>query len=433
MNPTEVAPRERRTRRILMTLTLSLAVGGLGWVAWESSRMRPSLDGVIDLAEAGRFDEAEARVRSYLAAGPEDYAADLLLAQVLLKRPDSASDRAEPGHSAPARAALEVLARVRPVNDDMAVALALNRGRALDRLLRFEEAEAAWLEALKISPTAPEAGWHLLNLYYLEGRDEEARRLALRLHRVEPDPHDRVLLLLELVKADARPPAPGSIIKLFDPVVRAHPDGLHAATTLGLARVRAGEVEDGIELLRRVVRSHPERAEAWDALFTGLDESGQIDVLEEEVDRLPAGVSEAPSLLKHRARVAQERHRWKEAVELLRAAQKAEPYNRNIEYRLSRALRHTGEGAEAERIKERLVARDVAIQQLRPLYDQATETRGLGIVPQPVLYQRIADARERMQLPDEARAWHRLVLATDPQNTESRAALTRLGEGNDLR
>src|SRR5262249_58704670 len=132
----------------------------------------------------------------------------------------------------------------------MAVTLQLCRGRALDRLLRFSEAEAAWLEALKADPAAPEAGWHLLNLYYLQGREEEARRLALRLYEVEPDPHDRVLLLLELVRPDARPPAPGSIVKLLEPAVRQHPDDLQSAVALGLARVRAGQVDAAIDDLR---------------------------------------------------------------------------------------------------------------------------------------------------------------------------------------
>src|SRR5947208_8297296 len=110
----------------------------------------------------------------------------------------------------------------------MAATLDLCRGMALGRLLRFDEAEAAWLEALKVDLTAPEVGWNVLRLYYLQGREEDARRLALRLFRAEPDPHDRVMLLLELLRPDARPPAPGSIVKLFAPVVRRHPDALQS-------------------------------------------------------------------------------------------------------------------------------------------------------------------------------------------------------------
>jgi Flp pilus assembly protein TadD len=292
--------------------------------------------------------------------------------------------------------------------------------------LRLDEAEAAWLEALKIDPTAPEAGWNLLNLYYLQGREDEARRLVPRLYRVEPDPHDRVLLLLELLRYDARPPAPGSLVKWFEPVVRQNPGDLYSAMALGLALVRSSQIDEGIEQLRRVIQTHPDRIEPWDCLLTGLDETGQVDVMQEELERLPAGLLESPRLTKHRARLAHG-SRWKEAVELYRQAQAAEPYNRVVEYRLSRALRHVGETAEAEQIEQRVRLRDVAIQELRPLYDQATETPSLGYRPHPELYQRIADVRERMQLPEEARTWQRLVLRHDPKNEVSLAALARLG------
>ena len=221
--------------------------------------------------------------------------------------------------------ALDHLDRVRPRNPSMAVMFHLCRGDALNRLMRFDEAEAAWLEALRIDPTAPEVGWNLLTLYYVQGREEEARRLALRLYRVEPDPHDRASLLLELLRRDVRTPAPGSIEKILEPVVRQNPGDFYSGLAMGLALTRANKVELGIDQLRRVVQTHPDRVEAWDGLLTGLDESGQVDVMEEELERLPAALSEAPRLLKHRARIAQDANRWNEAVDLFRRARPKSP------------------------------------------------------------------------------------------------------------
>jgi hypothetical protein len=152
--------------------------------------------------------------------------------------------------------------------------------------------------------------------------------------------------------------------------------------------------------------------------------------MEEEIERLPVEVAGSPRLLKHRGRIAQGR-RWKEAVDLYRRAQAAEPYNRVIEYRLSRALRHVGGDAEADRIEQRLIRRDVAIQELRPLFDQVTAATDVPAHDKAALYQRIAETRERMQLPEEACAWHRLVLEREPQNQESLAALARLGSRSD--
>jgi tetratricopeptide (TPR) repeat protein len=349
-----------------------------------------------------------------------------LLAQILLKRPDpppTPVDRPSPG---PGREALEHLNRVCPYNAAMSVLVQLNRGKALYRLLKLDQAEAAWLETLRLDPTSAEAGWSLLDLYYLEGREDEARRLALHLHDVEPDPHDRVQLLLELIRQDARPPAPGSLVKWFEPVVQQEPGDLHAALGYGLALVRIGRVESGLDHLRKAESLHPDQPEAWDAHLTGLDESGQIDAMTETLETMPPSIAASPRLVKHRARVAQDRRDWAEAARLYRLARTAEPFNRLVEYRLSRALRHLGQNDEAESIEQRVRRRDIAIQQIRPLYDEANETKGLGTQPHTDLYQRLADARERMQLLDEARAWYRLVLKYDPMNEISRAALARI-------
>jgi tetratricopeptide (TPR) repeat protein len=415
----------------LTGLTVAVGVGGLAWGVRQSSRSSSSLDEAIGLAEAGRLVEAEAKVRARLATDPDAAAAHLLLAQIILKRPDQPSPPSERCPSPSGQEALDHLDRVHAQNPSMAVIFHLCRGDALKRLMRFDDAEADWLEALRIDTTAPEVGWNLLNLYYLQGREEESRRLALRLYRVEPDPHDRATLLVELLRRDVRPPAPGSIERLLEPVVRHNPSDLHTAVAMGLALTRANKVEMGIDQLRSVVRTHPDRVEAWDAFLTGLDESGQVDIMEEELERLPAGLSEAPRLLKHRARIAQDGNRWRQAADLFRRARADEPSNRVVEFRLSRALRHAGETAEAGRIEEHVRRREIALQELRPLFDKATATPDLGRRPYPELYHQIAEARERMQLPEEARAWHRMVLGNDPKNEVSLAALARLGNESD--
>jgi tetratricopeptide (TPR) repeat protein len=426
MNGPPDAARERMLQRVLTGLLVTLCVAGLGWGAWRSSRSRPSLEEAIALADAGRLDEAEAKVLARLAGDPDDSGSHLLCAQITLKRPDPASEPADRRPSPWGQAALDHLDRVRPRGADMSVLLQICRGNALNRVMRFDEAEAAWLEALKINPAAPEAGWNLLNLYYVQGRQDDARRLALQLYRYEPDAHDRALLLVELLRPDARPPAPGSIIKLFEPSERYCPGEFHTALVLGLARTRANQVEDGINGLRRLVRTHPDRVEAWDGLMTALDESGQVDLLEVELGAMPSAVSESPRMLKHKARVAQAADRWIDAVDLYRRARSAEPHNRVVEYRLSRALRHIDKATEAFWIEQGLHRWDSAVLDVRRLYDQITAAPDLGLGSHPEIYQRIADARERMHLAEEAAAWHRLILGVDPTNEVSLAAVARL-------
>jgi len=403
-----------------------LAAAVMLWGSREYSRGRGSLEAVIDLAASGRLDEAKARALSRLEKSPGDNATRILLAQILLKESEGSGSPSDSARAESARRVIECLEPVRPDSPAMAATLHLTLGNALDRLSRLDEAEDAWLEALSEDPTTPEAGWNLLNLYYLQWREEEARRLALRLFEVEPDGHDRVMLLLELLRHDARPPAPGSIVKLFEPVVQARPDDLRAPMALGLALTRASRGEEGVAELRRVTQIHPERVEAWDCLLTCLDESGQVDELADELERLPTSVAQSPRLLKHRARIAQGRQ-WKEAVELYRQARAAEPYNRVVENRLSRALRHIGKDVEADRIESRLVRRDTAVQELRPLYDRATATGSLRARENVPLFQGIAENREFMQFPEEAIAWHRLIIECEPDNPVSKPALARLG------
>jgi tetratricopeptide (TPR) repeat protein len=426
--------RVRTIRLAFALLILALGAGGVAWGVWESSRIRPSLEDAIAMADAGKLDEASALLRSVVARHPEDGPARLLLAQFLMKQPDYQSPSTKGGRSsvgiAEAEEALGHLAHVHPDKPSMAAAFHLVRGNALYRLSRLEEAEADWLEALEVDPTTPEAGWALLNLYYIQAREDDARGLALRLFAFEPDPHDRALLLLELVRPAARPPARGSIVQVLEPVVRDHPGEFHSAIALGLALTRSGQADKGIDELRRVVTAYPERVEGWDSLLSCLDEAGQVDAMDEALKSIPVPIAAAPRLAKHRARVAQAANRWKEVVELYRQACRAEPSHGAIQYRLSRALRHEGQGDEAARIEVHLRRRDAAAEEIRPLYEQADAVRDLRVRAQAPLFQKIAQAREDMGLVDEAIAWHRLILTDDPRNEVSRSALARLEPGS---
>jgi tetratricopeptide (TPR) repeat protein len=419
-------------RRVLGVLMCVLAVGALGLVAWGKRQSRPALlDEAIMLADANELDAAELRVREYLRNDPDRDSAHLLLAQILLARIERTSTPADQRLPAIAQEALDHLNRVHPYNPRMVAAFELSRGKALHRLMRFDEAEKCWLAALKVDPSQSEAGLRLLDLYYLEGRQEESRQLALSIFRCERDPLERKNLLLDLVRQDVRPPAPGSVAQGFEKVIQQHPGEFYGGIALGLAETRSGQIENGIDRLRQLVRDHPDRVEAWDGLLTALDESAQAGDLESVFDNIPAALKASPRLAKYRARVAQGKQ-WSRAVELYRQALEAEPHNRIVEYRLSRALRFVGEKADAEQIELRLRGRDAAIDEIRPLYDQAVENSEQSTQARTGLFQRIAGVRERMRLLDEARAWHQLILLNDPANEVSARALARLGDENKV-
>ena len=121
-------------------------------------------------------------------------------------------------------------------------------------------------------------------------------------------------------------------------------------------------------------------------------------------------------------------------------------------YRFRFVLRHAGETAEFDRIDRYYDNLQRRIQQMRgssfetadraprdpniqekdfKQHREGHTTRSvaiktLGMKPYPKLYQRLADLREKMGRPDEARAWHRLVLRDFPDDALSLAALERL-------
>ncbi len=346
---------------------------------------------------------------------PTTRAAHLLMAQLATEPSDARPDLA-----------LEHLAAIRPKDAKQAALLRFFEGKAYYQQARYELTETSWKEALRLDPTVPEAGWALIDLLDKEGRVEEAHRLGMRLHEDEPDPRDRARLLLEMTRMDIDLVSPGSQFQLFEPVVRRAPDNLPLALTVGLALVRDSRGQQGVEFLESVLRRHPDSPEAWDAWLTGLNGAFQADRLAQEFARLPAAMVADPRFAKHEGTVAQNAGDWPRAVRAYRRAVAHEPYNGILYYRLRGALHMIGDTAEHERVNRFYTSFEEAFKQMRSVYQGALADPTLGVAPHPELYQRLADLRERLGRPDEARAWHRLVLRDDPGNAISLAALERL-------
>jgi tetratricopeptide (TPR) repeat protein len=396
---------------IFAALVAGGAALGFGWIR----RPAPKLDGLDALLANMRFDEVEKRLDDYLRVYPDHLQANMLMAQVALAREDQKP-----------RVALRHLNRIKTRDRGTRALILLNEGKAYSALERYDRAEAAWKEALRVEPLVPEAGWALLGLYYVQGRREAAHRLAMSLFANEPDPRDRVQLLLELVRQDVLELVPESILMTFEPVVRAHPEELHASITLGIALIRNSRFEDGLSLLRGIVERFATNGDAWDALFLGLDETGHFNELATALARLPAVLASDSRFERYRGTVAQDRRDWPAAVTAYRRAWQADPSDAQVRDRLGQALRAAGRSEEADQFDQKIRAARLARGQVRALYDQANADKTLGITPHPDLYHRLADVRERMGRQDEALAWHRLVLRDNPEDPVSKEASARL-------
>jgi tetratricopeptide (TPR) repeat protein len=402
---------------LLCALALALAGGLASWI-WTHRLPAPALEAAIALANANEFDRAERQASLYVRRYPHDSRARYMIVQLLLDRP-------EPGESE-ARRALEHIDWIRPDTAQQEALVEAYRGKAANLLGRLDGAEAAWKKGLELDHAVPEAGWGLLDLYYVEGRTNDAVQLALRLRAIEPDPRDRVLLLLELVRQDTHPLAPRYLVQWFGPRSRQNPDDLHAALGLGHGLILNSQIEEGLALLNRVVDQHPDRADAWDALLTGLEDGGaESDDWSAAFARLPANLAGEPRFARHRGRLAQDRFDWPTAAEAYERACEYEPGNPKLLYRLARALHYAGKRSEAEQAEKAYRDYQLARDEIGAVYKQADADKSLGAVPDPDLYRRFALLRERMGRRDEAIAWQRLVLHAQPNDPESRAALER--------
>jgi tetratricopeptide (TPR) repeat protein len=430
-----------RLRNILLLMAAAaLASGGIAAVARRRSLApTPNLAQILALARAGQFRLAQTLLAQHLKGDPKNQRAHLLMAQLTTE-----STNAQPG------IALEHLGTIDRTTSEQTAKIKFLEGKARYQQGRYDLAEDCWTEALRLDPIVPEAGWALIELLDKEGRQEEAHRVGMRMHETEPDPRDRIRILLEMSRLDIQMPEPYSQIVLFEPLVKEHPENLPLALTFGRALVHHDRCDEGIEVLREALRRHPDSPEAWDAWLSALAFTPEVDFLVEEFGRLPKPLTSDPRFAKHEGTVAQRLRDLPRAVRAYRRAFAFEPYNQGVAYRFRAVLAQAGMTEEHERINRYYVAFGDAFLQMRGSLFQSPDinedpkiqekdfkqTRGaylevraiktLGVQPHPELYQRMADLRETMGRADEARAWHRLVLRDSPDNTVSLAALKRL-------
>jgi tetratricopeptide (TPR) repeat protein len=399
----------------LAFLLLGLIAAGSLLAAARIARRPASFSDLPPLLAAGRFDEVEAKLRAFLEFQPDHTQANMLMAQAALARPDQKP-----------RLALEHLRRVRAWNPEALAIVRLNEGKAHSALGSNNLAEDDWLEALRLDPLVPEAGWNLLGLYQVQGRREDAHRLAMKLFDGEPDPHDRAQLLLELLRQDAQPISADSLIRTLEPMVKEHPDDTHAAIALGRAYLRNSRPGEGLPIIRGAVERSAYNPYTWDALLTSLDESSSSEELAQCLQRLPPSIAGDPRFTRHRGALALGNHDWAQAAIWYLRAYTHDQSDGQVLYRLCQALRAARRTGDTSAFDARFRALRAAREQALPLYKEANSVETLGTAPHPDLYHRLADLREHMGRADEAVAWHQLVLKDQPDDPISRSAVERL-------
>ena len=403
-------------------LEIVLGLGSLALIAWGvvwafAGRTRPALglDRALSLARSKRFAEAEWAVNRVLIQEPSNPAALLLAAQINLDRPDPKP-----------REALDSLAAIPPGPKPLAAMTALQKGKAYYLIGDYQAAESQWFEALRLNPIIPEAGWALLDLYYVQARSDDARSLVRQLRLSEPDPRDRVLLLLESLRQEARPLAAPLSIARLERALKANPDDLQSTLGLGRALIRESRFDDALKHFQKAQKQANERIDVWDALLTGLDDASRGEEFDQALNSLPASLSANPAFLRHRAKAAQNHRDWPKAIELYNQARKHRRDEAATAYRLSRALRAMGELKGAETVEVEVRRFESAARDLVVLFEEALADQTIGVQPHRKLYTQLAELCERLGRVEEAEAWNQEASSKAPKNPESRAALERL-------
>ena len=163
----------RLRNRIVIVATAVLGVGGIiALVTWRSLRQRRIL--LRSKLWLGRDNSVTHRCSWTAISRPMPRMNELVCSWLSLPR-----NRPIPSHALPLNSSLQFKRR----HPKQSAKIKFLEGKAHYQQGRYDLAEDCWTEALRLDPMVPEAGWVLIDLLDKEGRQEEAHRLGMRLHR----------------------------------------------------------------------------------------------------------------------------------------------------------------------------------------------------------------------------------------------------------
>ncbi len=145
-------------------------------------------------------------------------------------------------------------------------------GYTYHQLGKLAHAEQCLRRATQLSDENAEAENDLAVLLYMQGRNQEAQEMLQAAIRKQPD-HVDALLNLGLVHFEQEEYE--QAVPFFEKVVQTEPQSSHFRH-LGIAHVRCGRAEEGVDALRHAVREDPEDADAWMALSETFQARGEL-------------------------------------------------------------------------------------------------------------------------------------------------------------
>jgi predicted Zn-dependent protease len=390
-----------RRRVLWVGLLLAASLGGLGfWARRESSP-----DVVYRKASAayfaGRYDEAAAGIDRLARLRSPNHFDRLLRGMVAAARnqPDQAiAELAQIGDEDP----LAPLARI-------------TAGQTEIRRSRTRAAEAAFLAALKLVPSAIQARHELVFIYNIQHRQLEMDAQLTALAATE-------ILGFQYLHHWSKTRnvvwSPKADLPALERFVQADPEDRWSRLALAEGLRRLSRREEAEKVLSYLPDSDPEARAARATL--ALDQ-GDVAAAEALVAR---GEGDCPSLARLRGQLALLHHDAPAAVRAYRTALAADPLDRSTLAGLGTALKMSGDDKSAQPYLEAASRHDA----LWGLIARGATAEGERDPKLPLQMGVGLAAVGRIM---EARAWLRLAIHNDPADTRAQEELFKLEHQNE--
>ncbi|MBI3462966.1 MAG: tetratricopeptide repeat protein [Planctomycetes bacterium] len=398
------------TKLALVAACGVVLLSGVGWGLASYLNRKSSLVQARTLLAAGDWARAEVELKKYLAGGAraaQTNEAKLLLAQVLARLEKH-------GES------LELLESIPDTAPEAPRARVAQGNHYWDRA-GWLKAESLWKRALQLDPRVPEAGWWLLDLYFMHGRFQEAEQLALQLYDTEPDSRDRIGLLWELVRQDNERMDPSTVKGRMEDALREHPDDFHSQLALARSYGGSGQIEKALNLVQQLASAHVSSVEVWETWLWCLYESGNFAEIRQLLESLSPEISSDRRVQKYHAAALEDAGDWSAAREIYEKRLQGDPYDRKAHYRLSRVLRGLGQEQQADWHEQRSRQLDAARENLARLYASRS-----GALVTGDLCAQAADYCEALGRREQALRWFQEALRREPTHKAAAAGLARL-------
>jgi tetratricopeptide (TPR) repeat protein len=408
----------RSNRWILAAMAIVISVVVIaGWREYSSTGSDMSLDQLRLANAANNWPLVRSGGQRYLRRHPADAEAIVLVAQ---------AEAAEQGYDR----ALALLAKV-PANSPYSPEARLKQGQVLRQLYRGAAAERAFRQAADqgLASSAPQrvidaARLGLIQLFAIELRNDEARRLIWALYRASPEP---VAVLELLGRLDIEGAEPHEASQELQKFIANDPGDFAACLGLAHHYMVLGRAGEARLLAERCLETQSDSLASWEALLGCLEDLGENRALAEAIERVPRTADESAWYWKYRGIAAEDMEQWEAAESAFRQAVQRDPFDSRLQYRLGRLLRHVGKDiSEADEHIARARELTAIRTQLRDVYRLVVLSNQQGTALSDELCADMGEHYEFIGLQDGAAAWYQEALKRNPADAKSRQALDRL-------